>query len=446
MVTIAGPKPAEAARLRASLHSIRARLKGGDIKEGKPYFPGRIAAALRVIQDHAGSHGWLDNRVTLDKVRYNPHTNRAAVRFNVILGPKVQIRVTGARVSHKTLADLIPIYEERSFDQDLVEEGERNLISYFQSKGYFDVKVNPEVKKNPSEISLIYQIERGNRHTVARISFAGNRHINGDSLDPKVVIQQAHLFSHGKFSSDLLSQSARNLINLYHDAGFENVRVQPKVKDVEPNLYVTFEITEGPRTMVNALAVTGVKTQTLATLAPGGLALKPGKPFSPAAVGKDRNRIIASYLNLGYLNAAFRASVSPAPHQPHRVDATYVIEEGPQVRVRRVEILGEQQTRPRFIRQNLDIQAGQPLSERKILEAESAFYGLGIFDWAHVGPARPPATSGLDLDGVQAPAPPASPTAAPVRRTADPAERPWDPLADLLVQVHEAQRNTLTYG
>ena len=445
-IEVAGPPPAEAARIKASLHSIRALLKGGNIKPGKPYHPGRIAAASRIIREYAGNHQWLDNRVSVARPQYDSQTNRALIRFKVTLGPKVQIRVTGARISHKALADLIPIYEEGSFDQDLVEEGERNLEIYFQAKGYFDVKVNPEVRKNPSEISLIYQIERGNRHTVARISFSGNQHADEDSLDPEVVIKQARFFffSHGTFSDSLLKQSVRNLIAFYHDAGFEDVKVQPKVIDLEPKVLVTFEISEGAQTLVNALTVTGLKTQNLATLAPRGLSLNPGKPFSPSTIAKDRNRLVASYMDLGYLNVGFQARVSPLPNQPHRVNVTYIIQEGSQSRVRSVEILGERQTRPSFIKRNVDIQPSEPLSERKRLEAESALYSLGIFDWAQVGPKRPLTASGLD--GVSASAPRAKPAATPAGRATDAKSPATDPLSDLLVKVHESKRNTLTYG
>jgi outer membrane protein insertion porin family len=68
----------------------------------------------------------------------------------VILGPKVTVEVKGAKLSRRKMRKLIPIYEENAFDNDLVEEGNRNLVSYFQSKGYFDVKVNPQVEEEPS--------------------------------------------------------------------------------------------------------------------------------------------------------------------------------------------------------------------------------------------------------------------------------------------------------
>lgn len=65
---------------------------------------------------------------------YHPETNRADVTFTVQPGPIVSIRVTGAKLSKKALKRLMPIYQENSVDPELVAEGERNIVNYFQSK------------------------------------------------------------------------------------------------------------------------------------------------------------------------------------------------------------------------------------------------------------------------------------------------------------------------
>ncbi|MGH9398283.1 MAG: POTRA domain-containing protein [Terriglobia bacterium] len=428
-IEIIGPPPAEAARIRGALHSFHARLKGGDLKPGKPYYPTRIQSAVSTIQDYLGNHGWLASRVTVGKPQYNPRDNQAALNFHVVLGPKVEIRVTGAKIGGKTLKQLVPIYEEKSFDQDLVEEGERNIVSYFQSKGYFDVKVDPQIKTTPSEIVLDYLVHRGNRHTVISVRIKGNHHFEEDDLMSNVLIQKAHFFSHGKFSNDLLNQSVKNLESVYHNAGFEGVKVEPKVVDLEPKIEVTFQIAEGPQTIVNTLSVEGLKAESLATLAPHGLRLRPGQPYSPSEITHDRSRIVASYLNLGYLNASFQATVKPLSENSHRVDVTYLIHEGVQARISGVEILGEQQTRRQFIQSNLTVKPGAPLSEGKMLGSESALYDLGIFDWASVDPVRPLAGQTADAVNVN---PPAA-DAGPVKD-------------DVLVRVHEAKRNSISYG
>ncbi|MGH9449853.1 MAG: POTRA domain-containing protein [Terriglobia bacterium] len=427
-IEITGPPPAEAARIKRSLRSIHARLTGGDLKPGKPFYPSRIQAAARVIQDYLGNHGWLASHVEVGKPQYNPRDNRARLDFRVALGPKVQIRVTGARIRGKTLKQLVPVYEEKSFDQDLVEEGERNIVAYLQSKGYFDAKVNPQIKTTPSEISVAYAVDRGRRHTVISVRIEGSHHFEEDDLMSQVLIQKAHFFSRGKFSQDLLNQSVTNLENVYHDAGFEDVKVEPKVVDLEPKIEVAFQIVEGPETIVNALAIDGVKTQSLATLAPHGLRLRVGKPYSPSAVAHDRSRLIASYLNRGYLNAGFQATVRPVAKGSHRVDVTYLIDEGVAARIGRVEILGEQHTRKAFIQRNISVKPLAPLSEGKMLETESALYDLGIFDWASVDPARPVAGQTPDAVNVNPPM-----TSGTVED-------------DVLVKVHEAKRNTISYG
>ena len=65
---------------------------------------------------------------------------------------------------------------------ELIDEGQRNLTSYFQSKGYFDVKVTTELNRQPNAISLVYRIEQGPRHKVENVTVSGNRHFSDREL------------------------------------------------------------------------------------------------------------------------------------------------------------------------------------------------------------------------------------------------------------------------
>jgi outer membrane protein insertion porin family len=412
-VQINGPPPAEIARLKGALRSFRAQLHGANLKEGKPYDPVRLQAATRFLQDFLGTQNHFANSVRLEPPIYDPETNRAALHWQVALGPTVLVRVTGARISKRALHTLIPIYEENAFDQDLVEEGKRNLVSYFQGKGYFDVKVSPQTSDEPSQISLVYQVDRGNRHRVTSVRITGNNHFDEGHLADQVVIQKAHFFSHGKFSNDLLSRSVKNLTVYYRDAGYQDVQVQPQVIDHEAKVDVTFRITEGELTRVETLDVEGNTSQTLARLAPDGLNLKPGQPYSQSRLDEDRNQIIATYLDLGYPNATLRSTVKPDAGGSQRVAVTYLIDEGTQARVSDVAFLGGAHTRQPFLQRNTSVQAGAPLSEAKLLGSESSLDNLGIFDWASVAPRRPITDQKTE---------------------------------DVLVKVHEAKRNSITYG
>ena len=199
------------------------------------------------------------------------------------------------------------------------------------------------------------------------------------------MVQKAHFLSHGKFSNDLLSRSVNNLTAYYHNAGYADVQVKPQVIEQGRNVDVTFRISEGELTRVEALNVEGNKTQPLAKLAPKGLNLKAGQPYSQSRLDKDRSQIIASYLELGYPNATFRWSVKPVAGASHRVIVTYLIDEGPQVHISDVEFLGHDHTKLAFLEHNTSVKAEAPLNEAKLLGSESSLYNLGIFDWASVG-------------------------------------------------------------
>jgi outer membrane protein assembly factor BamA len=412
-VEISGPPSAEVALLKSALRSFRARLHGANLKEGKPYDPERLQAATQFLLDFLGKQNYFANSVHLDAPSYDPETNKAALHWHVTLGPTVLVRLTGARLSQRSLHSLIPIYEENTFDHDLVQEGERNLVSYFQGNGYFDVKISPKTSQEPSQISLVYQVDLGSRHRITSVKITGNRHFDQRKLADQVVVQRAQFLSHGKFNNDLVNRSVSNLTAYYRDAGYPDVQVQPQVIEHEQKVDVTFRITEGQLTSVETLNVEGNKTQSVGKLAPKGLNLKAGQPYSQSRLDNDRSQIIASYLELGYPNATLRWSVKPVAGASHRIVVTYLIDERTQVHISDMVALGDAHTKLVFLQQNTSVKAGAPLNEAKLLGSESSLYNLGIFDWVNVAPRRP--ITDQQTEEVQ-------------------------------VKVHEAKRNSLIYG
>src|ERR1019366_6116762 len=119
-----------------------------------------------------------------------------------------------------------------------------------------------------------------------------------------------------------------------------DVMVKPDVRAQQHKVEVPFRITEGALTQVQSLNVEGNKTQTLAKLAPKGLNLKPGQPYSQTRLDKDRSQIIATYLNLGYPNATLRSSIKKS-RAAHHVDVIYVIDEGSHVTISDVAGAGQ---------------------------------------------------------------------------------------------------------
>ncbi len=413
-ITLTGASDEETRRLQNRLHSWGARLRGAYLKSGKTYSLKNLDAATTYLQGELGKQHYLAGQVKLIAANYNPGTNRADITFKVTQGEKIAINIQGGHVWARTSKKLIPVYQENAVDSDLVQEGANNLVSYFQSKGFFDARVRSHIDHNASGTAVVYEIEKGKKGKVASVAVRGNHNFPEDDLLSHVTVKKGRFFSHGKYSQQLVRKSAKNLEAVYRNAGYSQATVTPNiVNDDQGKLKVTFQVNEGVQDIVDSLKIEGNRSIQEAELAPKGLNLTPGKPYSAQLLDKDRDQIMATYLDRGYLTANFKSTSRPLKNDPHHLEVVYKIEEGPQVRTVMVDTLGIQHTRPEIIARNAKIPVGQPLSETTLLKSESQLLTLGVFDWASVDPQRP------------------------ITKDSD---------AEVLIKLHEAKRNSLTYG
>lgn len=412
-----GASPDENQRLDKSLRSFMARIRGARLKKGAPYSLKRLQRATAYLQGQLAKRQFLAGSVRVVAVKYDPETNHADVTFNVITGPVVAIKIEGANVRKGTRKKIIPMYQENAVDADLVHEGQEDLTSYLQSKGFFDAKVTSRIEEQPSGTAVIYQVEKGRRGRVTGIDIKGNQHLSDKQLAPALTVSKRRwylpFFSHGKYSSQLVRSSVKRIEGAYKSAGYSAAKVTPEVTRKGGDVQVIFRVEEGTRDFVDSFEIQGNKSMTRAEMAPKGLNLEAGKPYSPDLLNQDRDRILAHYLAHGFLNAVFQARVTPLQDEPHRVQVEYMIEEGPQVYTSVVISQGVEHTRIDTVKTNADIKAGKPLSATSLLQAESQLLGLGIFDWTSVDPREPVADQ---------------------------------PNAEVLVKVHESKRNTISYG
>jgi outer membrane protein insertion porin family len=420
-VEVRGPESGEANRLLHATRSLRATARGASLKRGKSYSPKRIDSAIALMKRDLASQHRLASKVHFDQSHYHPDTNHADIIIDAQPGPVVRVRVQGAKLSWlpflrgRQMKKLIPIFSEGTVDPDLVEEGRRNLVDFFQSKGYFDVKVTTNFQNQQSNIDLVYNVARGQRHRVEAVGFRGNQHVDRAELVQQVMVKPHRLvLSRGKFSDKLLRQSVQGIIAFYKNHGYEEVTVDPDVVNRERKIYVTFQITEGPQTLVDNLMLQGNTRISGVELAPkGGFELRPGQPFSPKALADDRSHILAAYLDRGFLNSEFDSKVARLPSDPHKVDITYMINENQQVQVDDIVLVGNKRTRPSLIQKTANITPETPMSQGKLLSGESQLQEVGVFDWASVEPRRPITDQTNE---------------------------------DVLVKVHEAGRNEISYG
>src|SRR5207237_988319 len=202
-------------------------------------------------EDHLGA------TVKLIGAKYNPETHRADIAFNVTPGPVVHVKIQGGHLWSWTRHRLLPIYQQNGLDPELIQEGRQNLVSYFQSKGYFDTKVTTDVQQQPNGETILYQITKGPRHKVSAVDVAGNDHLGDKDLKGHIKVSKARWFTHGKYSDKLVRESVSNLKRVYQAEGYSSVQITPQVTNRNGTIAVTSRANQGPQDVVEALRLDG---------------------------------------------------------------------------------------------------------------------------------------------------------------------------------------------
>jgi outer membrane protein assembly factor BamA len=409
-IVITGPSSDQADELKDILRSMRARLKGSAVQEGKDYSLKTLEKATQYLENRLQSENRLAARVRLIGADYNPQTNHADISFEVDVGPVVHGKIMGASLWPWTRHKLLPIYQENGLAPELIQEGRQNLLREFRQNGFFDVQVDTDTQVAPDGVTVLYKVDKGQQKKIEDVAFTGNDHFDKQELEKHVNVTEAHLLSKGSYNES----SIKTLQAFYQSKGFNQVKVTPQFKTQDNEIVVTFAVNEGPLDSVSSFRVEGNNSVALAQLAPDGLRLAPGQPYALKSIDDDRNKILSHYLEDGYLTATFQVSATPSPNDPHKFDVVYEIGEGPQVRTSNIITVGRRVTLQALIDTRMKtLKKGDPLTERDILSSETRLYNTGVFDWAEVN-TRSQVTS--------------------------------QEQEDVIVKVHESKRNTLTYG
>ena len=359
----------------------------------------RISRSSQALKKFLVDQGYLGASVGITRSPYDAASGTVALTLNVAAGPHVDVEVIGAKLSKSRLQKLLPIYAEGAVDEDLLQEGRRNIRDYFQREGYFDADAQVSSRDDPQtkDHVIVYTVTRGEKARLAGVSFTGNQYFGTELLKSRLGLQPASFAFNGKFSQQLVRDDTDSTKALYLANGFEDAQVTSTVDDSyqgkKGNLFVSFRIVEGKQTRVGKIQIEGnhaIATETLLSVV-GSLA---GQPYSEASVASDRNNILAMYYNEGFPEASFREDVMPG-EKPGTMNLTYRLTEGPQVLVSSVLLTGYQFTRPGIIRRQVLIKPEGPLREGDVVETQRKLYNLGIFSRVQIAPQNP---NGTDTD------------------------------------------------
>jgi outer membrane protein insertion porin family len=345
----------------------------------------RVQSGLEKIRYSFQKRDFLMAKVALDRLEYDREANRVRPHLKIDAGPRIRIRTEGARISRGKLRQMVPVFQERTVDRDLLTEGGRNIEQFLHAKGYFDATVDFSTTETGTagEQTILYSVDRGPRYKLTELTISGNEYFNTETIRERMVTTPATFlrYRNGRYSEELLEKDVDVIEYLYRSNGFRDVKVRTRIeqsktgKAEEVGVHVTIE--EGAQWFVSGVEISGVNLRDFEYLS-GLLQTAEGQPFSETALVSDRDTILNFYFNSGYPDATLELKTVPGPGE-REMQVKFEVVEGRRNFVRRVMVSGFNTTRPRLIFDRIPLETGDPLSQSAVVDAQRRLYDLGIF-------------------------------------------------------------------
>ena len=417
---ITAGEPAHVGEVKLTGHATFSQSQVQDIASMHPgdrVTAARITNSLQRLRKKLQKQQRVLAQVSIAQQKFIPESNAVDYTYLIEPGPVVVVYAQGYHISHGVMKKEVPVYEENALDDDLLNEGKRNLLDYLQSRGHFDATVEVQKETSSDTIRIIYRIDPGPLHKLSVLEITGNKNfLDTAKLRSYMQVQSATRFlSNGRYSEALLKNDVSVLEGLYRANGYSQVQIRTKVDDnykgVENRLAVHVQIEEGPQTLVGAFQIVG--NHSFPRGAFQDVETESGQPYAEQKLASDRELILNYYFNHGFSKANLEITAKPSPGQPNRVDVTYTSQEGEQFFVNQVMVAGLDHTRDFVVQREIQVAAGQPLSQQDLLDTQTKLYDLGIFSQVDTAVQNPEGS---------------------------------DSQKNVLVQVQEAKRWTFTYG
>ena len=330
--------------------------------------------------------------------------------INVVERPSIAgIRVTGNRDLDDEridqMLDEAGLVGGRIISEASLERFVHELNDYYVSRGRYGSEVESAITPlDQNRVGVDIQIEEGRVARVREIRFVGNTAFEDGLLRKKSAfdgnVWTNLLFGRNKFSQEKLDSDLESWRSFYLDRGFLEFEIVSNDVSIGPNkedVVLTIVLSEGVRYRVGRIAVDATVVIPAAAVREL-LEIQEGMVFSRRAVTVSRVAIEKKFADAGH---AF-ANVNSVP-EPNRdskvVNIAFVIDPGPKVYVRRINIAGNTATQDVVIRREMRQMEGALYSGQKIQRSKERISRLGFFEEVSVGVVPVPGeTDQVDLN------------------------------------------------
>lgn len=301
---------------------------------------------------------------------------------------------------------MIGLGEGRIFDKVALEKSEQELKRQYVSKGKYGVSVKTTTKElERNRVAVTIDVVEGEVSKIRQINIVGNSAFSEKDLLDMMKLSTPDWWSwiskNDQYSKQKLSADMETIRTLYLDSGYMEFSVDSTQVSISPDkkdIFITLNITEGPKYTISSVQVMGPQTILSHEVVRKLIGLKTGDVFSRKAITASTQKITDRFGEEGY---AF-ANVNAAPEinkEKHQVGFTFIVDPFQRVYIRRINISGNTKTRDEVIRREFRQMESGWFATGKIKKSKERVDRLGFFSAVNVETVPVPGTKDqMDLN------------------------------------------------
>tara|TARA_B100001093_G_scaffold267623_1_gene255944 strand:+ start:1513 stop:3756 length:2244 start_codon:yes stop_codon:yes gene_type:complete len=310
------------------------------------------------------------------------------ILINVEEAPLIKdIKISGIKAEKfkKLIKESLLLKPRGSFNNFFLLEEKKIIQSKLRSAGFYFSKIDPLIEiLDDNMISIDYHIDLGDKSKIGKISFIGDKVYKDNKLRSIVVSEEYKFwkFISGKkfLKEELIELDKRLLKNYYLNKGYYNVEINTSfAKLINKNEFeLIFNINANKKIYFGDMKVVlpdDFDEENYKDLKTVLLDLK-DKPYSLYSVDK-----ILDEIDLITTNEEFKSSNAYAQQNiiSDKLNIDFIIKKEKSFFIEKINILGNNITRENVIRNQLEIDEGDPYNEILAKKSENNLKSLNFF-------------------------------------------------------------------
>ncbi len=288
---------------------------------------------------------------------------------------KIIINGIKAKKTNELILKNLSIREKSPYVNFLAKQDINKIENALNSSGYYFNKVDVEIKNNNNDtVDLIYNINLGEKALIKNIIFTGEKYYKDKKLKNIIVSEESKFWkfiSNKKYlNPDQIDLDQRLLKNFYLNKGFYNVQIKNSSAIFNDNHFNLIY-------NVNAGNIFNIRNTKL--ILPDDFDKKDfkeverilkdlkGEKYSLNKLNKVVKQI--DKISVSRLYDFIDATIETNIIEDDKLDISFVVKESEKFYVKKINIIGNNITEERVIRDMLEVDEGDPFN--KLLHAKS---------------------------------------------------------------------------